>query len=190
MASEVGICNSGLIKIGGTRITSLTEGSKNADLCVEQYAKVRDAELRGHTWNFAKERVKLAQISGTPVSGFDNHYQLPSDWLRTIAVYNNDADQGGLKYEIKGDRILTDAVDAYLVYVKKITDPNEMDAGFREMLAYRLAAELAIPIAQSGSLHDRMLRGYSVALRRAKSADAIEDYPEQFPSSPWVTARY
>jgi hypothetical protein len=87
MASEVGICNSALIKIGASRITSLTEGSKNANLCAEQYAKLRDAELRAHLWNFATSRQKLAQISGAPVSGFEFHYQLPSDWVRTVAVY-------------------------------------------------------------------------------------------------------
>jgi len=189
MASEVGICNSALIKIGAARITSLTEGSKNANLCNEQYAKLRDSELRGHTWNFAKTRVKLAQISGAPVSGFDYHYQLPTDWLRAIAAYDSDADQGVLTYEIKGDRLLADSTDVYLVYVRQVTDPNDMDAMFREALAYRLAAELAIPIASSGSLHDRMMRGFGSALRRAKSADAIEDFPEQFPSSPWVTGR-
>ena len=189
MASEVGICNSALIKIGAARITALTEGSKNANLCNEQYAKLRDAELRGHDWNFAVARAKLAQIAGTPPSGFDYWYQLPSDWLRTIAVHASDADTGDLKYEIKGDRLLSDAVDVYLVYIRQVTDPNEMDTLFREALAYRIAAELAIPIAASGTLHDRMLRNYRDAAMRAKGVDAIEDYPKRFPQSAWVSAR-
>lgn len=190
MASEVGICNSALIKIGAARITSLTEGTKNANLCNEQYGKLREAELRAHTWNFAKSRVKLSQITGDPVSGFDYRYQLPADWLRTIDVFDSDTDRGDLQYEIKGDRLLTDAVDAYLIYIRDVDNPNEMDPLFRETLAWRLAAELAIPIASSGTLHDRMSRGYSGAVLRARSADAIEDFPAEFPVSPWVAARY
>ena len=190
MASVVGICNSALIKIGAARITSLTEGSKNSNLCNEQYDKLRESELRGHTWNFAKTRAKLARISGKPVSGFEYHFQLPIDFARLITAFDNDADAGSLFYEIRGSRLLSNSSDAYITYVRNITDPNDMDAVFREALAYRLAGELAIPIASSGSLHDRMMRGYVAALRRAKSADAIEDYPAQFPSSPWVTGRH
>ena len=62
MASVVGICNSALVKIGATRIISLTEGSKNANLCDEQYEKVRNDLLRSHAWNFATARRKLARL--------------------------------------------------------------------------------------------------------------------------------
>ena len=62
MASVLGICNSGLIKLGASTIMSLTEGTKNANLCNEQFAKLRDEVLRGHNWNFAIARAKLAQL--------------------------------------------------------------------------------------------------------------------------------
>lgn len=193
MTSEVGIANSALTKLGVSKanhIVSLTEGSRNANYVNEQFAKLRDAELRAHTWSFAKERVQLAQISGTPVSGFDEHYQLPADFLRVDRVYDSDADIGMIKYEIKGDRLLSDSNQIFLIYVKRETDPNQFDALFAEVLAWRLAVELAIPIMGSGTMHDRMLRGYKSELRRARSADAIEDWPEEFPQSSWTASRH
>ena len=193
MASEVGICNSALIKLGVSSrrlITALTEGTKNANLCNEQYGKLRDAELRKHLWNFAKERVKLSQITGDPVSGFDYRYQLPSDRIRTIAVHDNDADLGTVRYEIKGDRLLSDAPEIWLTYVKQETDPNIMDPLFREVLATRLAAELAIPIASSRTIKADMNAEYRSIKRTARSADSMEDFPQEFPVSPWISARF
>ena len=40
--TEVSICNSALIKVGAERITSLSDSNKRAQLCSEQYSKMRD----------------------------------------------------------------------------------------------------------------------------------------------------
>lgn len=189
MTSEVGICNSALNKIGAKYIASLSEGSANANACNEQYAKVRDALLRSHNWNFAMKRVQLAQLSTTPAFGFDYEYQLPSDWLRVVSVHDNDEGTGAVKYKIEGKKILTDSDELYLRYVHQITDPNEMTADFHEALAYLLAKDLSTKIANSNTLRELSGRDVSAAVLRAKSTDAIEDYPEEFPESSWVTER-
>ena len=71
MASEVGICNSALVKIGEPTITALDQGGKAASTCNELYEKLRDELLRRHQWNFAVARAKLARLSETPAFGFD-----------------------------------------------------------------------------------------------------------------------
>lgn len=195
MASEVGICNSALSKIGVTQaITSLTEGTKNANACNEQYEKLRDDLLRGHVWNFAVARVALAQSSTVPAFGYDHQYPLPSDWLRTVSVHDNNAGTGALEYRIEtesgdGPVIVTSADQVYLRYVSRVTDPNRMTADFREVLALKIAVELAVPIAQSGTLHDRMEAAFERKMRRARGTDAIEDSPEEFPAASWVSLR-
>lgn len=192
MASDVGICNSALIKLGvgaAGRITSLTEGSPNANYCNEQFAKIREQLLRKHLWNFAKERGKLAQLGTTPVSGFDFAYQLPADFLRAVAVHDNDASRGTVRYEVKERTLLCDANEVWLIYVKKVTDPNQMDSMFRECFAYALARDLAVAITGSQPMQERMRANLKTEIREAKSADAIEDWPEEFPESPWVSAR-
>ncbi len=189
MASQVGIANSALIKLGASVIMSFTEGSKNANLCNEQYVKRRDALLRAHNWNFAMARFNLAQLDDAPVFGFDFAYQLPSDWLRTVQVSDNDAGVGRVVYRIEGLTILSNASDIFLRYIKQVTDPNEMDAAFREVLAWDLAVDLAQPITQSTSTQQEMKRGFAQALSQAASVDAFEDFPEEFPESDWVSAR-
>lgn len=190
MSSEVEICNSALSKIGTTnRIASLTEGSTNATACNGQYAKVRDKLLRAHHWNFAMTRAKLARLADAPVYEFDYGYQLPSDWIRMVAVHDNDAGTGQALYRIEGRKLLCNADGIWIKYVARVTDPNDMPADFRETLASLLAVELALPIAQSNTIRTLMLDQFRRDLIQAKSTDSIEDYPPSMPEGSWVTER-
>jgi len=196
MATEAGICNSGLSKLGNNRINSLTEGTPAANLCLEQFDKLRDDLLRSHDWNFAASRVKLGQLSATPAFGYDYQYALPSDWMRTISVH---PDKGGAQLltdyvtessETEGRVLQANVTDVYMRYVRKLEDPNVMDPAFREALAWRIAVELAVPLAKSGSLRDRMTAGFENALAVARSVDGQDDPPGALPDGDWVTARY
>lgn len=189
MASIVGICNSALIKLGASTIMSLIEGSKNANLCNEQFDKLRDELLRAHNWNFATARAKLAQLTDAPAFGFDHAYQLPSDWLRVVSVHDSNTGRGAVEYKIEGRTLLSSADEIYLRYIKCVTDPNEMDAGFREVLSWKLAADLALPITQSSTALGEMRDGLRVSLIKARGVDAFEDYPESMPESDWVSGR-
>ncbi len=189
MASIVGICNSALIKLGQVTIISLTQGDKNANLCDEQFEKMRDELLRSHPWNFAVARVQLAQLSATPAFEFDFAYQMPAGWLRTISVHDNNRGAGQARYRMQARTLLSNATTIYLRYVQIITDPNTMDAQFREALAWKLAADLALPITQSMTTVENMQKGFVAAVSAAKGSDAVEDYPEEEPESDWSLAR-
>ncbi len=189
MASEVGICNSALTKIGAGRVVALDDGSKNANACAELYPKLRDDLLRRHVWNFACVRLKLARLAAAPVFGYAYAYQLPSDWLRTVAVYEDDAAAALADYRIEGRTILSSAEALYLLYIRAVTDPNDMPSDFREALACLLACDLSVPIAQSWSLRQEMGDAFRDAVARAKSVDAVEDCPEPMPAGSWVTVR-
>lgn len=190
MTSKVAICNAALAKVSNNRIASLTEGSTAGDLCNEMYERVRDRLLRRHIWNFNKKRVKLAQLSTAPVFGWTRAYQLPSDWVRNIAIY---ADAAGVNpthgYQVEGRTILSDHESIYLVYGARVTDPNDFDDMFREALAYALAVELAVPLAKSATLRDRMAAAFEAYVMEAQTIDGQDDPPE-YPSDPgWATVR-
>lgn len=190
MASIVGIANSALIKLGASTITALPDGSKNSILAAEQYDKTRRQLLREHPWNCAIGRAKLGQLSDAPAFEFDHAYQLPTDWLRTLNVSDNTGGLGEPEYHIEGNTIVSSADDIYLKYVKDLSDPNVMDASFREALAFALAADLCIALTASNTLKEQMDKGKTDALLSARSIDSIEDWPEQEEESSWTTCRY
>ncbi|HEU02179.1 MAG TPA: hypothetical protein ENH89_17990 [Aurantimonas coralicida] len=166
-----------------------SDGSKNANLCAEQYDKLRDALLRSRDWNFAVKRFKLAQVTETPVFGFDFAYQLPADWLKTLLVSPTTSDASAVRYAIEAQTILSNASDIYLRYIARITDPNLMDALFREALSWRIAIDLAQPVTQSTTVMEAMQRGFDTSVSSADAQDAIEDYPPERPESSWVSVR-
>lgn len=190
MTSEVAICNAALAKVSNNRIASLTEGSTAGNLCNEMYGRIRDRLLRRHIWNFNKRRVKLAQLAEAPEFGWAHAYQLPSDWLRNIAVY---ADAAGRKptqaYQVEGRRILSDHGDLWLVYGARVTDPNQFDEMFREAVAYALAVELAVPLAKSATLRDRMADAFERYVLEAQTIDGQDDPPQFAPDPGWEAVR-
>lgn len=193
MTSETDIVNVALHHVGGQRIVSLTDGSKGANVANDVYTEIKDGLLRSHPWNFATKRQKLAQSSTAPTFEFDHAYPIPSDWLRTTSVSDNDAGYGALLYrmELIGTQraIITSADDVWMRYVARITDPNLMSSDFRTAFEFVLASIFAIPIASSRSLRVDMAREARLALATARSTDAIGAPPELRPRGSWAASR-
>lgn len=190
MASDIGIVNSALLKIGASKtIVSLTDDTPNAIKANAIFDIVRDALVRGGGWNFATTRVQLAQSTTIPAFDYDFAYPLPADWLRTLRVYDNDAGGGTVEYRIEGTSILSYATEIWLLYLRRVTDPNVMTADFRELLSLKLAVELAIPVANSKSLRSELLREFKRERRTVGTASAIEDFADRFPDGSWLTTR-
>lgn len=61
MATDVEIVNLALVRLGATRITSLSDGSRNANEANAIYNMIRNEVLRGHTWKFAMRRATLKE---------------------------------------------------------------------------------------------------------------------------------
>lgn len=194
MPGETDVINVGLRKIGATPIILLTDGSASANAADDIYTEVRDDLLRSHPWNFATKRVKLAQLTTAPVFEFDHAYALPSDWLRTISVHDNDAGHGTMLYRMEhvGSQrtIVTSSDDVYLRYVYQVTDPNLMVADFRHALEDAIASALAVPLASSNSMEEKYAIRSSRKLNQAKSVDAMGGFPELRPRGSWASSRY
>ncbi len=194
MSSDTAIANLAMRLLKANRITSLTDGSNNANAANDVFVEVREDLLRSHKWNFAKRRQKLAQSSTAPTFGFDNAYALPSDWLRTITVSSNDAEAGPPPFyseeEVNGQGMIATNVDElWLSYVYRVTDPNRMSADFRKAFAYALT--LAIPgVSNLSAAREVGLREEAkILLNKAKFSDATGSSPERRPTASWVAAR-
>jgi len=189
MADVTGICNSALAKIGAARITALGEGSRNANLCAELYERCRDDLLRAHSWNFAIARARLARAADSPAFGFAHAYVLPSDWIRCVDAAGDEGGVSRITYRVEGNALLSDAPQVYLRYVRRVTDANLMPADFSETLSCLLARELAVPVAQSNTLEEKLEARFRSRLRRARTTDGLEDQLEAPPAGAWAEVR-
>ena len=192
MPSETDIANIAFRLVGGTRITSLTQGTPNANAVQDLYPEIRD-HLLEFPWNFTTKRVQLARSTTAPSFGYDYAYTLPSDWVFTISVHDNDAAAGTLDYrheQVASQNVITtDSLEVYLVYTHRETDTNLMSAAFRRALASALARDLAITIANSNVLEDQLSKRATKDLARAKSLDAMGSFPEARPRGNWAGSR-
>ena len=171
MASFVEIGSNALRLLGDDPSTSLTEDSERARLVNALYEEVRNEVTRAAMWNCAKDRQVLASLADTPAFGWSYYHQLPSTCLRVIDVLSGDI---RIDHEVEGRKIMTDVSSVNVIFLKKITDPNDMDALFIGAYTAKLAAELAEPVTGSRSLAEQMWTLYDRKVREARTIDSQE----------------
>jgi hypothetical protein len=169
MASTVDICNGALNQLGATTILSLTEDSKNARLCNQRYTQVRDGVFRSHPWNCLQKRIELAADTTAPAWGFSYAYTLPSDCLRLLRILDYDSN-----YKVEGRKILSNTSSMKILYVARITDPNEYDELLRETLSAALGADIAFGITSNNQTAQNMYQLFQEKLRDARFVDSTE----------------
>ena len=191
MATEVSICSNALRRLGDDPITSLTDDTERARLCNAFYADARDACLRSHPWNFAITRASLAQLSATPVYGFDYQFALPTDpfCLRVLAMEFEDYVFKVENLSTQGRVLLTDQETAKIIYIARITDTALFDSLFVDTLTALLAAKLAYPVTNSVNLQTQMQNLYQIKLSEARSIDGQEGFIDDLVSDTFTDFR-
>jgi hypothetical protein len=169
MASTVDICNGALNQLGATTILSLTEDSKNARLCNSRYTQVRDGLFRTHPWNCLQKRIELAADTTAPAWGFTSAYTLPADCLRLLKILDYDSN-----YKVEGRKILSNASSMKILYIGRITDPNEYDELLRETLSASLAADIAFAVTSNNTTATNMYNLFQDKLKDARFVDSTE----------------
>tara|TARA_R100000544_G_C2214371_1_gene53727 strand:- start:448 stop:1029 length:582 start_codon:yes stop_codon:yes gene_type:complete len=169
MASIVDICNGALNQLGATTILSLTEDSKNGRLCNARYSQVRDAVFRSHPWNCLQKRVELAKDTATPAWGFTAQFTLPADCLRLLRILDFDSN-----YKVEGRKLLSNTSTMKILYVSRVTDPNEYDELLRETLSAALGADIAYGVTSSNPVAQNMYQLFQEKLKDARFVDSTE----------------
>ena len=171
MASVVQICNGALNQLGASTILTLTEDSKNARLCNARYENVRDAVFRHHPWNCLQRRLQLPADTEAPAWGFTKQFTLPADCLRLLRIFDYESD-----YLVEGRKILSNGSTMKILYISRITDPNEYDELLREVLSAALAADIAYAVTSSNPVATQMYTLYQEKLKDARFVDSTEGY--------------
>ncbi len=191
--SQVGICNLALSYLGLSSIASMTEASAEAIQCNMHFDNARDFVLRDYTWNFATKRVTLAE-SGTitPPAEWAYAYSVPSDclWARQIVVGSPmPAAEFALEVVGTGRVLYTNESPAILQYTARISETTLFDPMFIEALAWKMAAQICMPMTRDKSLMQMAMNMYVNNLAQAQRADANEGQPETPSNADWIEVR-
>ncbi len=184
-ASDVEICNIALAVLEEQRITSLTESTEQGRYCNIHYDDARDFVLRLHPWNFATRRASLARNATAPAFGYDNSFKLPTDPYCLRVISANDPSEPP-DWKVEGRDLLSHESTVDLVYIGRIIDVTQFDAGFVQALAHYLAWKLAKPLTGSKTEADQKGRDFAAILRQARNVDGAEDVQDGLPISPFV----
>lgn len=184
MASVVEICNSALTQIGASTITSLTDGSKNADVCNTRFTSVKESVLRSHPWNCAVTRVALTKTSNTPAFGFSHEFALPRNCLRLLQLSKLD-----IEHRLEKDKILCDESDIEILYVADV-NTESWDALLTSAVTAALAADICYALVGSTTLAEYFRGVYEDKLREARFVDATEGSIASLESDIFIQSRF
>lgn len=185
MATELGIVNSALIKLGVEIISALPGTTRQGAIANEQYAKIRDELLYEHPWNFAIKRATLVATVNIPEFDFAYEYTLPADCLRVWATqYEEDF------YQVEGTKLYSNYSNLKIRYISKVTDASIFSPQFAELLSLKLAADLAFILVQSNTLKGTLLQEYITKLRDARSHDGQENPSYPLTDDLFIESRY
>lgn len=200
MATETSLIN---IALGRAQIKARlnnveTDVTVEAKVARDCYVDIRDNLLRKYLWSFSKKRVELAQAVTTPAFGYDRAFVMPADYLRTISVHPADSECARIRYKIETVSVsgadtlvaVANATQLFLLYVARQASAGLMDAMFRDVLEWDLAEHFALAIKESTTQAEYCTKQGRRALAEARAANAIEDWPEEFPAGSWVNERF
>jgi hypothetical protein len=185
------IASRALRMIGEPPIMDIDDTDPVSTICRDAWPGARDEILRGDNWSCVMARAELARLVDAPPSGWSYYYGLPTDWLRTVGAWENDAEAGALRYEhVAGKRLATDAEQVFLRYVRQETDPTMYDAALTATLVAKLAEEICEKISGNANLAERMRQKVDERRASAAAVSAIEQPAPVMRRSPWVTRRF
>lgn len=182
----IDLCNEALDLVGASAISSLSDGTVEANIVARAYGPTRDRILRAYPWNCALRRVTLDAEAQSPPWGFAYAYALPGDCLRVVELA-----QGNTPWRLErrddGQAVLLsdEGPQARLVYVRRIEDPDEFDPLLADYLVVALAERIAAKLTESPSRMQALAERARRARALAAKIDAAEGGLEGDISPAW-----
>lgn len=198
--SSTDICNFALTHIGRSSkpLTTLSENSIEARLCTIWYDQSRREALEIMDWSFARRRLTLALHADAPPDEWVYRYQLPSDMLSFLLIWNpfiginvpsgnlplgfwnslqgdlTNAVPYSLELSLDGTQqtLLTNQQDAIGLYTADITDTSLFSMQFVNTLAHLIATRLAYPLTGKMGVKQDQQKDFVAALAAAAADNA------------------
>lgn len=185
--SAIALCSRALLMIGAASISSFDEGTAEAEVAANLYPSLRDALLSSHPWNFATRTAWLARLAAPPQADFAEAFALPDDCLRALSAGIGPSSRG-VVYRVVGRALHCDSDEVLLRYLARVGE-DTFPAFFDQALIARLAAEFCLPLTESTSRAEFLVRLAGEEMRRARLVDAQEHTAEAIADFPLIDAR-
>jgi hypothetical protein len=142
--------------------------------------------LQSHNWNFAIERAQLSKQTTGPLFEYSNKYLLPTTpyCLKVLELEGDD------EWKVEGRYLLTNADEALITYISRVSDLNKLSPLFRQTLSLYIASQICYTLTGSTSLKGTLAAEWKEIYRVARFEDAKEGTPEEFQPGTWKTIRY
>lgn len=182
--SSTSVCNSALLKVGADLISSLTDGSRAANICNTLYTVIRDKVMGDAPWRNAVQQVQLSATGTTPLFGYNFSFQIPSDCLRVLTVDDGNwtVVSGGLIY-------CNNPGPLNVTYIQRNTDETSWDERLAEAVSLAMGREIALALVQSVPLAQQLDKMYNMAIKEARALNAVVGSPKHLIADIWTNAR-
>lgn len=189
MASDVSICNTAIMRVGGSQlISALTETSVAAQACNLAFEHSRLRTLTAAHWPFATKFYTGELVEANPVTEWAYAYRYPSDCLKIRRIVSGlgFSEAPHLPYKIgrdsSGKLIYTNQSDAEFEYTMNVTDTGQFTEDFASAMAWLIAHEIAPSQSRIKDMADYCFRMFqtecSVAVSNALSEEERGPQPD------------
>lgn len=186
--TAIKICSRASILIGGSPISSFSEGTAEADICDAMYEDLARSTLTNTRWRFATNQAQLSRLEAAPTGRFDAAYQLPADLIMLSAVTVND---DPIIYDTYGDKVYCDANESEVLIADYIfrADESTWPPYFTIAVEFAMASVLALSAARDAALANAMDQKAEVSLIKARRLDSQQQTTRKLNTSRFITQR-
>ena len=190
--SKTNIINQALTSIGADTVTSIDDGTENANVMLSLYPFCLKSILGECLWGFATKRYSLSTAGSTTMTWYHTSegesvvYSKPTDIIRIFGTNDDYA-----KWRDEGSYIISDSSGLGIKYVYYDDDPSTYPASFVDAFIDLLAYQATFRIANSASNRNALFEKYEkVSLPKARSENAQVGTHQYLRDDAWENAKY
>lgn len=186
--AKIDIINMALLLIGAEKINAITDATKSARLAGSVYNVVVNETFElPIKWKFATTRAELTAYSTDPISGYDHQYELPSGFVRVVALIDEGGDDVEYAWtrelfvaisgenETEYNMLLTNEDQVFIKYIRMREDVSKWPASFVRLVCIGIAILLSEPLKQKTAQKNQLLQMFERAYLTAKVSDGMND---------------
>jgi len=195
MASQLGIYNSALMKLGSPRILTLTDNVPSRKTIDAIYTAAVEFCLEQAVWDWAVRSVQIdASTDVEPAFGYNNAFEQPDDMKKLVAISSESTLRNPLEdFLDEGGYWFADSDPIYLSYVSTSVlygwNLGAWTEAFADMVAFRIAIVTCETITQSTAKLVDLKRDFKTARSNAIAINNFDDAPKRFPQGSFTRAR-